>query len=222
MKSHWVTSWPAITPSASNSSMAVQQSFPFGGELLSGDGSAILYPEFLSEVDADVALRELVRTNSWEQPSLMMFGRMVDEPRLSTWHSDGQSYTYSGRERLAQPWTALLRNIRGQCEQHTGHTFNGVLVNYYRDGGDHLGWHSDDEAINGAEPLIASISLGAERRFDMRHRVTREVVSTQLGHGSLLVMSGLSQQCWHHRIPKMTTITDARVNLTFRRLLSDK
>lgn len=201
--------------------MAVQQSFPFGGELLSRDGSAVLFPEFLSEDLADVAFAELATTNSWEQQSLLMYGKMVDEPRLSSWHSDGQSYTYSGRERLPQPWTPLLRNIREQCEQHTDHTFNGVLVNYYRDGSDHLGWHSDDELVNGPEPLIASISLGAERRFDLRHRETREVVSTSLGHGSLLVMSGFSQRCWEHRIPKMTRIADARINLTFRRLLPD-
>ena len=201
--------------------MAVQQSFPFGGELLSGDGSAILFPEFLSEDQADAAFAELATTNSWEQQSLMMYGKMVDEPRLSTWHSEEQSYTYSGRARTPMPWTPLLHSVRTQCEAQTHHSFNGVLINYYRDGNDHLGWHSDDELINGPEPLIASISLGAERRFDMRHRETREVVSASLGHGSLLVMSGLSQRCWDHRIPKMPRLTDARINLTFRRLLPD-
>ncbi len=201
--------------------MAVQQSFPFGGELLSGDGSAILFPEFLSEDQADVAFTELESTNLWEQQSLMMYGKMVDEPRLSTWHSEEQSYTYSGRARIPRPWTPLLHSVRTQCEAQTNYSFNGVLINYYRDGNDHLGWHSDDELINGPEPLIASISLGAERRFDMRHRETREVVSASLGHGSLLVMSGLSQRCWEHRIPKMARLTDARINLTFRRLLPD-
>lgn len=201
--------------------MAVQQSFPFGGELLSGDGSALLIPEFLSESEADTALTELMRDNAWEQQSLLMYGKVVDEPRLSTWHSEGQPYTYSGRARTPQPWTPLLHTIREQCEQKTHHSFNGVLVNFYRDGNDHLGWHSDDELINGSEPLIASISLGAERRFDLRHRETGEVVSTPLSHGSLLIMSGLSQKCWEHRIPKMATITDPRINLTFRRLLPD-
>ena len=221
MKLQWVTSWPAITPSASNSSLAGQQSFPFGGELLSGDGSALLIPEFLSEEQSDFALSELVHTNLWEQQSLLMFGKIVDEPRLSTWHSDGQSYTYSGRMRSAQPWTPLLNSIRMQCEARTQHSFNGVLVNFYRDGNDHLGWHSDDELINGSEPLIASISLGTERRFDMRHRETGEGVSTHLSHGSLLVMSGLSQRCWEHRVPKMPRVSGARVNLTFRRLLEE-
>ena len=221
MKSLWVTSWPAITPSANNPSLAVQQSFPFGGELLSGDGSALLIPEFLSEEIADRALTELLQSDSWEQQTLLMYGSFVDEPRLSTWHSDGQTYAYSGRARTAQPWTPLLQNIRLLCEKETKHTFNGVLVNYYRNGDDHLGWHSDDELINGSEPLIASISLGAERRFDMRHRESGEIVSTPLRHGSLLVMSGLSQRCWEHRIPKIPRLADARVNLTFRRLLPD-
>jgi alkylated DNA repair dioxygenase AlkB len=201
--------------------VAVQQSFPFGGELLFGDGSALLIPEFLSEQDADSALSELMRAHSWEQQTLLMYGKIVDEPRLSSWHSDGQSYTYSGRARTPQPWTPLLHRIRQQCETQTHHTFNGVLINYYRDGNDHLGWHSDDELINGSEPLIASISLGAERRFDLRHRETGELISTPLRHGSLLVMSGLSQKCWEHRIPKMPSIVDSRINLTFRRLLSD-
>jgi alkylated DNA repair dioxygenase AlkB len=201
--------------------LAVQQSFPFGGELLSGDGSAFLVPEFLPEEEADIAFGELMRAHSWEQQTLLMFGKIVDEPRLSSWHSDGQSYTYSSRARTAQPWTPLLHRIRQLCEAQTHHTFNGVLVNYYRDGHDYLGWHSDDELINGSEPLIASISLGAERRFDLRHRETGELVSTPLRHGSLLVMSGLSQKCWDHRIPKMPSIVDSRINLTFRRLLSD-
>lgn len=199
--------------------MPSQQSFPFGGELLPGDGSAILYPEFLVASEADVILQELITTNSWEQQTLHMYGNNVDEPRLSTWHSTGQSYTYSGKTRIAQPWTPTLTTIRERCESHTNHTFNGVLINFYRNGEDHLGWHSDDELVNGSEPLIASISLGAERRFDLRHRESRELVSIHLSHGSLLVMSGLSQKCWEHRIPKMPRMEDPRVNLTFRRLI---
>lgn len=199
--------------------MPSQQSLPFGGELLPGDGSAILYPEFLATSEADAILQELMTTNLWEQQTLHMYGKNIDEPRLSTWHSTGQSYSYSGQTRIAQPWTTTLNVIRERCESHTNHTFNGVLVNLYRDGNDHLGWHSDDELVNGPEPLIASISLGAERRFDLRHRETGEVVTTRLGHGSLLVMSGLSQKCWDHRIPKMPRLTDPRVNLTYRRLI---
>lgn len=201
--------------------MPNQQSFPFGGEILFGDGSAILYPEFLESSRADEILDEIISTNNWEQQTLLMYGKMVDEPRLSTWHSDGQSYAYSGNPRHAQPWTDTLRSLREECEQHTDHTFNGVLVNYYRNGDDHLGWHSDDELVNGPEPLIASISLGAERRFDMRHRETGDLATTMLSHGSLLVMSGLSQRCWEHRVPKMSKLIGPRVNLTFRRLVTE-
>lgn len=199
--------------------MPSQQSFPFGGELLPSDGSAILYPEFLESSYAESVFHELVSTNSWEQQELLMYGKIVEEPRLSTWNSSGQTYTYSGRPRIAHPWSPTLLAIRERCEEETQHTFNGVLLNYYRDGNDHLGWHSDDELVNGPEPLIASISLGAERRFDMRHRETGETVSAMLGHGSLLVMSGLSQKCWDHRIPKAPRLSDPRLNLTFRRLV---
>ncbi len=201
--------------------MPNQQSFPFGGEILFGDGSAILYPEFLESSRADEILDEIISTNNWEQQTLLMYGKMVEEPRLSTWHSDGQSYTYSGKPRHAQPWTDTLSMLREQCEQHTDNTFNGVLVNYYRNGDDHLGWHSDDELVNGPEPLIASISLGAERRFDMRHRETGDLATTMLSHGSLLVMSGLSQRSWEHRVPKMSSLIGPRVNLTFRRLVTE-
>lgn len=201
--------------------MPNQQSFPFGGEILFGDGSAFLFPEFLDASDADNVLEELISRNRWEQQSLLMYGKLVDEPRLSTWHSDGQTYTYSGKTRIPQPWTNTLKHLRERCENHTQHTFNGVLVNFYRSGDDHLGWHSDDELVNGPEPLIASISLGAERRFDMRHRQSGHVASTMLSHGSLLVMSGLSQRCWEHRIPKMPRLEEPRINLTFRRLVSE-
>ena len=201
--------------------MPNQQSFPFGGEILSGDGSAILLPEFLESSYADLVLDELISNNQWEQQTLLMYGKLVEEPRLSTWHSDGQSYTYSGKARIPLPWTKTLTSLREQCESHTQHSFNGVLVNFYRDGNDHLGWHSDDELVNGPEPLIASISLGAERRFDMRHRESGEIATAMLSHGSLLVMSGLSQRCWEHRIPKMPRMEDPRVNLTFRRLVSE-
>lgn len=199
--------------------MPDRELFPVRGELLPNDGSAVVVPDFLDPDAADAALRSLLEETPWEERTLLMWGKPVQEPRLSTWHSDGASYTYSGSERTPSPWTPLLHEIRVLCERATGHTFNGVLVNLYRDGNDHLGWHADDEACNGPEPVIASVSLGAERRFDMRHLGTGQTVSAVLPHGSLLVMSGLSQACWHHRVPKMPRLTTPRVNLTFRRLV---
>ena len=190
--------------------------FGTSGELLPRDGSAFLVPEFLPHEFADEALTELITSTPWENPQLLMFGKQVTEPRSSVWVSDGVTYTYSRVTRHPIPWTPLLNDIRKRCQNWTQTAFNGVLVNYYRSGLDHLGWHSDNERANGPEPVIASISLGAERRFDFRHNETREMVSVQLQHGSLLVMSGRSQDCWMHRVARTTRVLSPRVNLTFR------
>ncbi len=179
----------------------------------------MLYPDFLDAGTADAAFDELLRETPWEQPQLAMFGNIVTEPRKSAWHSDVTRYAYSGVERVAHSMSSLLRDLATQCSAVTHTEFNGVLVNYYKDGNDHLGWHADNEIVNGPEPTIASVSLGAERRFDFRHNETGEVVKVLLPHGSLLVMSGLSQTCWQHRIPKETHLSLPRINLTFRRVL---
>lgn len=190
-------------------------------ELLPGDGSALLLPGFIPVDEADALLARLRDGLPWEETSLSMFGREVREPRLSAWHADpGVVYGYSGRNRVAHPWTADLDALRRRCEARCATSFNGVLANLYRDGRDHMGWHADDEPTLGADPVIASLSFGAERRFDMRHRETGETVSCTLGHGSLLVMSGLSQARWKHRLPRAARITSVRVNLTFRRIVA--
>jgi alkylated DNA repair dioxygenase AlkB len=129
------------------------------------------------------------------------------------------SYTYSGVPRDPVPWTPLLADLRERCGRTAGVSFNGMLANLYRDGADSMGWHSDDEPALGPEPVIASVSLGAERRFDFRHRSSGERVSVLLPHGSLLVMSGASQSRWMHRIARSVRVPSARINLTFRRLL---
>ena len=196
-----------------------QPSLPFGGEQLPGDGSAVLVPGFLDADSADAAFDELQATTPWEEQHLAMFGNIVAEPRLSSWHSDGIPYAYSGVKRTPRPFTPLLQQLRDMCSAESGAMFNSVLVNWYRNGDDHLGWHADNEIVNGPEPVIASVSLGAERRFDFRHNETGQTVKVLLPHGSLLVMSGLSQQCWQHRIAKEPGLTGARINLTFRFVL---
>jgi len=180
----------------------------------------VLYPGFLDADEADSIFHDLLVTTPWERPQLAMFGNIVSEPRESAWHSDDTTYAYSGVERRAHALSPVLRELAARCAATTGTPFNGVLVNLYRDGNDHLGWHADNEMVNGPEPTIASISLGAERRFDFRHNDTGEMVKVLLPHGSLLVMSGLSQSCWQHRIPKETHLTLPRINLTFRRVLN--
>ena len=194
--------------------------FPISGELLPSDGSAVLFPDFLCESDADKYFSGLHNNTPWEQNFIRLFGKEVSEPRLSTWHAEADlPYTYSGVPRTPHPWKEPLSSLRTACEAHTGQSFNGALLNLYRTGLDAMGWHSDDEAVNGPNPVIASISLGAERRFDFRHKESREVISVVLPHGSLLVMSGACQTFWLHRIAKTTRQAEPRINVTFRRLI---
>ena len=194
--------------------------FPISGQLLPIDGSAVLVPDFLCESDADSIFSGLRQETPWEQNFIRLFGKEVSEPRLSAWHAEANlPYTYSGVPRTPHPWKEPLSTLRTACETHTGRSFNGALLNLYRSGQDAMGWHSDDEAVNGPNPVIASISLGAERRFDFRHKQTREVISVVLPHGSLLVMSGACQTYWLHRIPKTTRELQPRINVTFRHLI---
>ena len=186
-------------------------------QLLPFDGSAILHNRFFNENFTREAFEFLRENTPWEQPEIVMFGKKHKQSCLSTWHSDaGVNYVYSGVERVAHPMNEILSEIRRRCEVAANSKFNSVLVNFYRDGSAGMGWHSDNEAINGREPTIASVSLGATRRFDLRHRETKQTVKVDLEDGSLLVMSGLSQQCWVHQIAKTAKPVGPRINLTFR------
>lgn len=190
-------------------------------ELLPFDGSAVFHEWVLGERSHVDVLTTLVESLDWEQRHLVMFGREVAEPRLSAWYGD-ESYTYSGVTLEPRPLTRELHELRTICEQVSSTKFNSVLVNLYRNGDDSMGWHADDEPELGPTPVIASVSLGATRRFRLRHRRTREIVEHDLTGGSLLVMSGASQSAWMHAVPKQRRITEARVNLTFRWIHSSK
>jgi len=186
-------------------------------ELLPFDGSAILFNQFFAEEFTRSAFDYLYNNTAWEQPEIVMFGKKHKQACLSTWHSDaGVNYVYSGVERVAHPMNEVLSEIRRRCETAARAKFNSVLVNLYRDGSAGMGWHADNEAVNGREPTIASVSLGATRRFDLRHRQSKHTVKVDLENGSLLVMSGLSQHCWVHQIAKTAKPVGARINLTFR------
>ena len=197
--------------------MSTPSLFSDSQELLPFDGSAVLYPRFFDTDVAREAFEELKTKTPWEQPEMIMFGKKYAQAGLSTWFTDsGVSYQYSGIVREAHSMTTLLTKIGAMCTAHTGAQFNSVLVNLYRDGQDSVSWHSDNEAVNGKEPTIASVSLGATRRFDLRHKETKEMVRVDLEDGSLLVMSGLSQQYWVHQIAKTKTPVGPRINLTYR------
>jgi alkylated DNA repair dioxygenase AlkB len=166
------------------------------------------------------ALREEV---AWRQERIVLFGRAVSVPRLTAWIADPDcAYTYSGLTMAPGPWTPTLAAIRARVEAACAHAFNGVLLNRYRDGNDSMGWHADDERELGEAPVIASVSLGAARAFQLKHRTRREVprIDLELGHGSLLVMRPPTQTHWLHQVPKRRgrRAPGERVNLTFRRI----
>lgn len=175
-------------------------------------------PQWLDSATADAWLAALLAQTPWQQPQVFVHGRYHPVPRLLAWYGDAQArYRYAGLSHQPLPWTPLLAAIRGRVEAQAGQPLNGVLLNYYRDGQDSMGWHSDDEAELGCNPLIASLSLGGERRFDLR-RVggSRIEHSLTLGHGSLLVMAGTTQHHWQHQVAKTRKPCAPRLNLTFR------
>jgi alkylated DNA repair dioxygenase AlkB len=146
---------------------------------------------------------------------MVMFGRRVAFPRLTAWYGDpGAAYTYSGVRNEPLPWTPLLRELRDRAAAAAGARFNSVLLNRYRDGRDGMGWHADDERELGR--VIASLSVGAVRTFELRHRGDRERIALPLASGSLIVMAGDTQRHWTHRVPKDARAAGERINLTFR------
>ncbi len=182
-------------------------------------------PQWLPPADADALMDELRESVAWEVHRIQMFGRRVDCPRLSCWIGDAQArYRYSGTQFDAQPWTPALQRLRDRVAEACGARFNSVLANLYRDGSDTMGWHSDDEAELGAQPVIASLSLGAERGFALRRRVPPGVsrrgmpapLRLPLPHGSLLRMAGATQRCYQHALPAVRAMSAPRINLTFR------
>lgn len=182
------------------------------------DAELHFYPQWLPLETADAWLRQLEAETPWSQPQVRVFNRWTPVPRQVAWYADpGVVYGYAGLNHAALPWTPLLQLIRAQVEAASGQAFNGVLLNRYRDGQDSMGWHSDDEASLGRNPVIASLNLGAARRFDFRRKGTSRIGhSLELGHGSLLVMAGATQHHWQHQIAKTRKASGLRLNLTFR------
>lgn len=167
---------------------------------------------------ADTLQRTLREDVPWEVHRIRMFGRQVDSPRLSCWMGDPAArYRYSGTEFVPQPWHPALLPLRDQLAAFCGHAFNSVLLNRYRDGDDGIGWHSDNEPELGPAPVIASLSLGAGRRFLLRRRDDHaKKAEVLLDHGDLLVMGGQTQRLYQHCLPKSARPLAERLNLTFR------
>lgn len=182
------------------------------------DAELTHWPDFLAAPAAQDLFRELETKVPWEQSVIRIAGRPLTIPRLNVWYGDpGTNYGYSGTRLASHPWTPALAALRGQIEAITGHRFNSALLNCYRSGRDSVDWHSDDEAVLGPEPVIATLSLGVARRFELRHRnqagLRRQLV---LGSGSLLLMAGPMQRHWRHRVPKEPAVAGSRISITLR------
>lgn len=182
------------------------------------DGGWISYnPGFFKESIATKLLEALKTAVNWKQESTS-FGNPF--PRLTAYYADeGIKYAYSGAVHESLPWPKVLKQVKDKIEEFTGEPFNSLLLNFYRDGKDSIGWHGDNEKELGENPMVPSISLGASRTFQIRHNETKEKQNFVLEHGSLIVMGGTMQHHWQHSVPKTTKPVGERINLTFRRIV---
>jgi alkylated DNA repair dioxygenase AlkB len=188
---------------------------PASPNLLSYDGIVWLCEDALGEAAASRLFGQLMALTPWRQEIATLMGRRVPIPRLTAWHGVA-GYVYSGIEMTPAPWNPPLLEIKAVAEACAGQAFNSVLLNLYRDGRDSVSWHADNEPGLGRNPVIASISLAATRRFQMKHRRRNERLSLDLPSASCLVMAGATQHRWLHQVPKTSRPVGPRINLTFR------
>lgn len=179
------------------------------------DGELSFLARLELDLPTDVVLARLIADTAWRSERVTVWGKQYLQPRLTAWHGEA-AYSYSGLRLEPLPFTPLQQRIRQAVETASGRRFNSVLLNYYRDGRDSMGMHSDDEAELGPEPAIASVSFGAERTFILQHKGSGERLRIALTDGSLLLMAGKLQENWLHGINKIVRPAGPRVNLTFR------
>ena len=184
------------------------------------DADLEYFPSLFPEKQATRLLNALLNNVEWVQNTIRFYGKESLVPRLEAWYGDaGKSYAYSGIRMDPKPWIKELLEIKKAIEPLASTRFNSVLINYYRDGRDRVAWHSDDEKELGPNPVIGSVSLGAERKFKLRHKDHKQNANygeVILSHGSLLVMKGETQRFWKHEIPRTARPIGKRINLTFR------
>lgn len=188
------------------------------GELMP-DGEVAIYRNFFNRAESDQIFQALLNKIKWRQDKMKLYGKEFELPRLTAWYGDdGKSYTFSGIPMNPDAWTPTLLSIKSRIEEVTQAKFNSVLLNLYRSGKDGVSWHSDDEPELGKNPMIASVSFGETRRFQLRHKLDKSLdkVEITLTHGSLLIMKGSTQHFWQHQIPKSAKSLRERINLTFR------
>ncbi len=184
------------------------------------DGTLQYFPAFLSQEQADSLFQTLSHDTPWQADKITVFGKTYDQPRLTALYGiDPSPYSYSNIIMQPHPMTDALLDLIKKIRSFDDTEFNAVLLNLYRDGRDSNGWHADNEKELGQNPVIASISLGEERFFHLKHKTLKEQrLKIKLQHGSLLIMGGKMQHHWLHQIPKTRLTVSPRINLTFRKL----
>ena len=193
--------------------------------LLPFDGIVNYHGPILTLREAQDYLEALLTTIPWRNDEVVICGKHIITARKVAWYGNSSySYTYSGTTKVALPWTKEMRALKRLVEEKAGCLFNSCLCHLYRDGSEGLGWHSDDEKALGKDTVIASLSLGTERKFSFRHKRKSGgyPISIQLENGSLLVMKGTTQTFWQHSVPKAAKITTPRINLTFRTIILEE
>ena len=189
--------------------------------IINKDGIAIYYGSILNEETLPSIYTNLFNKIAWQQDQIMMFGKAITTKRKVAFYADNQiDYTYSSVKKKGLPWTPELIQIKNLIESHTGARYNACLLNLYHTGEEGMGWHSDDEKEIILNSSIASLSIGAERKFAFKHKVSKETMSIMLENGSLLEMKGAIQQHWWHSLPKTKKVGTPRINLTFRQMQS--
>ena len=186
------------------------------------DGELWYMEHFMPLNIAQTYYNTLSNTITWKQETITLYGKTHTVPRKTAWYGNkGTTYRYSGITHDPEPWTKALLDIKKVIEHVLNkETFNSVLLNLYRNGNDKMGWHADNEKELGTHPTIASVSLGATRRFDLKHKTdSKQKIQLQLRPGSLIIMRGALQHHWLHQIPAQKKITNSRINLTYRNII---
>ena len=177
--------------------------------------------DFFNSADSNKLLKKFISKLPWESMIIKMFGKDTKIPRLQCWIGDeGCEYRYSGKQLNRQIWSPDLIMIRKKIYEELKIDFNSVLANYYRDGKDSMGWHSDDEKELGPDPTIASISFGSERDLVFRNKITKETIAIPQTNGCLILIDGKTQKNWQHSIKKTQKVIGPRINLTFRNIIA--
>lgn len=188
--------------------------------LLPYDGEVFYYEDFFTAQQSQEFLRILTDEIPWKHDEVVIFGKVIQTLRKVAWYADDERpYTYSGRTKIGLPWTPTLLSIKSAIEEKAKIAFNGGLMNYYHDGNEGASWHADNEKTIIPNSCIASVSFGAARKFEFKHKQTEEKVSVTLAPGSLLLMQGTTQTHWIHQLPKSKKIMEPRLNLTFRQMI---